>query len=346
MSSKISGDNTHQHKTERLNEMAYAFKNAATLIGAVELDLFTAISEGAGTFEEIAQRIGIEAEAAERLIIVCQALNLIGTADGRFQCFDDVERYLVRGKPGYFGEFLVYQPKDDQRLWQDVAQNIRGEKGTVPPEPYYFSLMADPAAARTFTEAGYNSSIGLAHKLAKNFDFSRFKRWLDLGGGSGCYSIAACERHPGLRTIVMDQPNVVPVTRDFVAKHKLQDRIDIMTGNFFETEYPADCDLISFITPLQSYMPGEIIKVLKKTHAALKPGGAVLIVDYMLKDDKTGPLDSALMNLQGIRNGHYMGRVNSGAEWKQFLTEAGFQDVGVEWLMQHQLGQIHAWKSA
>jgi ubiquinone/menaquinone biosynthesis C-methylase UbiE len=343
MNDSIPGDTTAALKTERLNEMAFAYKNAASLIAAIELGVFTAIENGAGTDEELAAEIGLEAEKIQRLAIVCRALNLIAVVDGRYQCVSDVSRYLVKGKSAYFGDYLVYQGKQEMPLWTDVVRELKGGDG--PPEKnYYLSLMQDETAAREFTEAGYNSSLSLAHRLAKQFDFSRFHKWLDLGGGSGCYSIAACERSPGLKTVIMDLPNVLKVTRDFVAKHGLEDRIGLMEGNFFETDYPRDCDLISFVTPLQSYMPDDVIKALGRASDAVLPGGSVLVVDYMLRDDKSGPLDSAWFNLQGVRNGEYMGRVNSGAEFTSYMESVGLTEVRVEWLMSHQLGWVEGKK--
>jgi len=330
--------------TERLNELAFAFKNAAAMTTAIELGLFTAISHGAGTDAEIARVIDLDAEAVERLAIVCRSLKLIEIVDGRYRNLPDVERYLVRDSRTYFGDYLVYSVNQDWPVWTGLTKHIIGGEGAPAAEKYYLTLMQDAAAARRFTEAGYNASIALAHRLAKHFDFSRFNKWLDLGGGSGCYAIAACEKTPDLQVTIMDLPNVVRVAEDFVAKHGLQGRIDTVAGNFFEMAYPPDYDLISFITPLQNYMPDEVMALLRKVYAALPKGGAILIVDYMLRDDKSGPLDPALFNLQGIRGGKYLGRVNSGAEFREFLGRAGFVDVEVDWLMSHQLGRVSAWK--
>jgi hypothetical protein len=332
-------DPTRDLKTERLNEMAFSFKKTGALLSAIELGVFTAISEGAGTVAAIARRVGIEAEAVERLLIVCKALDLVREVDGRYRNLSDVERYLVRGSRTYFGDYLVYQARSEYDRFEDLTRHLRPGGEPEPPKRYA-ALMADPDEARRFTVAGYNASLSLAHKLAKTFDFSRFTRWLDLGGGSGCYSIAACERNPSLRTIVMDFPNVLAVTREFVARHGLQDRIDTRAGNFFEDELPAGCDLVSYITPLQSYMPAEVIRALTRAREAVAPGGTVLVLDYMLNDDKTGPLDPAFMNLQGVRDGHFTGRVNSGAELRGYMEAAGLTEIDVRWFMPHQLGLV------
>jgi 16S rRNA G966 N2-methylase RsmD len=344
MTTDLTGDPTRNLKTERLTEMAYGYKKTGTLLAAIEFGIFTIISEGARTVPEIAQRTGLPEESVDRLLTVCKALELVAEVDGAYRNLSDVERYLVRSSRTYFGDYLVYQAKEAYDNWKELAREIRGS-GAPMPEKRYKILMRDPEAARKFTTAGYNSSISLAHRLAKMFDFSPYQRWLDFAGGSGSYAIAACERYAHLKVMVLEQPNVIPVTREFVARHNLADRINIGVGDFLEpSSYPKGYDLISFITPLQGYMPDELHLVFAYTYEALEPGGTILIVDYMLKDDKTGPLDPALQNLAGIKDGHYMGRVNSGAEFKTFLSQVGFQDVDVCWLLAHQLGVVTARK--
>ena len=205
--------------------------------------------------------------------------------------------------------------------------------------------MGGAEKAGRVTASGCNGSFGLTSKLPQVFDCGRYLHWLDVAGGSGAYSIAACERNTNLRATILDCPNVIVVAREFVAKHGLSERIATLEGNFFDVPFPEDCDLISFITPLQSYVPDEIIRVLRKTHDALTSGGTCLVIDYMLDDDKSGPLDPAFVNLEGLRKGHYTGRVQSGAEFVALFEQAGFKEVRVEWLMRHQLGLIRASKA-
>ena len=338
-------DFTTGKKTERMTDIALAFKKTGTLLAAIELELFTHIAGGAGTAEELGAAMGIETEKADRLLTACKAMDLVREVDGRHVNMSDVERYLVKDGRGYFGDYLDYIARRDYASWDKIAEDLTMvSDGDGRDERSYVNFMLDPEKARSFTVAGYEASIGLGHKLAKEYDFSRFSHWLDIAGGSGCYAIAACERNPKLRVTVMDQPNVIVVAQEFIAKHGLQDRIDTMAGNFLETPFPGGHDLASYITPLQGYMPDEIIAVLARSQEALKPGGELLILDYMLKDDKTGPLDPAFVNLAGVRRGRYVGRVNTGAEWCEFLTKAGYVNPAARWFTPHQLGLITAQK--
>ncbi len=340
-------DFTQNMKTERMTDIALAFKKTGALLAAIELELFSHIAGGAGTAGELGAALGIEAEKADRLLTVCKAMELVREVDGRHLNMSDVERYLVKDSRTYFGDYLNYIARRDYADWDSIAENLTAvADGDGRDERSYLNAMQDPEEARRFTVAGYEASIGLGHKLAKEYDFSRFSRWLDIAGGSGCYAIAASERNAELKVTVFDQPNVITIAEEFIAKHGLEARIDTMAGNFLETPFPEGHDLASYITPLQGYMPDEIIQVLRRTQAALKPGGEILIIDYMLADDKTGPLDPAFVNLAGVRRGRYLGRVNTGAEWCDFLGQAGYLGARSRWFTPHQLGLITARKPA
>ena len=345
--SNVPNDPTIGQNSERLNELAFSFKKSQAMVAALECGLFTALSKGASTPHEIGAHCAMDPETADRLLIICKAMGLVREVDGRNVNLDDVERFLVREKPTYFGDYLRFTISTEYEEWQGFAGNLAGASSEKPPSKLYEGDLDDPDRAREFTTAGYNSSIALAHRLAKRFDFSRFSHWLDFAGGSGCYAIAAAERHPGLRVTVKDHPNVIPVTREFIAKHGLEERIDALPGDFLKVEdYPNGCDLISYITPLHWYLRDDVLRALRLAYDALPPGGGILIVGYMLNDDRSGPVDPAFYHLQAIRDGHYTGHVPSGPEYVSYLAEAGFLDAKYEWLLDNRLGQIEARKPA
>lgn len=307
--------------TQRINEMAFAFKHTGTLIAALELGLFTAVSEGPAEPVEVAEKTGVPAASTERLMVACAALGLLEKQARGYVNAADVDRYLVRGRPTYFGDYLVYQAKSDYDGWKNIASRLK------PPKRTYHAMAADPQAARAFTVAGYNSSISAGHKLAREFDFSRFSLFLDLGGGSGCYSIAAALRYPDLRAIVFDQPNVVVVTQEFIDQAGLSDRVTTVAGDFFDSEFPRGADLVSFITPLQAYGPEDVQFLINKAFDVVEPGGGMLVLDYMMNENKSGPLDSVFRHLGGILSLTDPGYVNTAAEFAGYLKKAGLVDI-------------------
>ena len=100
-------------KTERMTDIGLAFKQTGAILAAIELELFTRISNGAGTVDEIAAAMGIDAEKADRLLTACKSMDLVREIDGRHENFSDVQRYLVKDSRTYFGDYLNYMAHRD-----------------------------------------------------------------------------------------------------------------------------------------------------------------------------------------------------------------------------------------
>ncbi|MCK4722549.1 MAG: hypothetical protein KAT75_04555, partial [Dehalococcoidia bacterium] len=138
---------------------------------------------------------------------------------------------------------------------------------------------------------------------------------------------------------VFDHPYICAVAEEFIAQAGLSDRIQTHSGNFFETDYPRGADLISYITPLPVYERDDVQWLLNKAVNALEPGGTILVVEYMLNNDKTGPPDSVFRHLMGLAPGR-KGRVNAGAEFCEFLKKAGCVDMEVTEFIPGSLGRV------
>jgi SAM-dependent methyltransferase len=324
--------------TQRLMEMGFAFRQSGTIAAALDFELFTRISEGANKPSEVAEKIGIPAEATERLMIACAAMKLLEKKGDGYINAPDVEKYFVKTNRTYFGDWLKWTIKRDYDVWKNLSDRLR------PPRRGYYAMKDDPQAAREFTTAGYNSAISMAHKLAKEFNFSDYKLFLDLGGGSGAYSIAAAQRHPNLSAIVFDFPNVCRVADEFIAQGGVSDRVKTRHGDFYRDELPRGADLISFITPLQSYDKDEVQFLLKKAFDAVEPGGGIIVLEYMLDDDKTGPLEPAFVHLVGITSQTSPGHVNTSGALCEYLENAGFVDTEASWFVPGQVGKVIAKK--
>lgn len=319
-------------------EIGLSFRQSGTTVAALDLELFTKISEGANEPVELAEKIGIPVESTERLMIACAATKLLEKKGDKYVNAPDVEKYLVKTSPTYFGDWLKWTIKREYDNWKDIANRLR------PPRKGYYVTKDDPQAARGFTVAGYNSAISMAHKLAREFNFSDYKLFLDLGGGSGAYSIAAAQRHPNLKAIVFDFPNVCEVAEEYIAEAGVSDRVKTQPGDFYYDELPRGADLISYITPLQSYDKDEVQFLINKAFAAVEPGGGIIILDYMLNDDKTGPMEPAFVHLTGGISQTNPGRVNTGAEFCEYLSKAGFVDIEVSEFVPGHIGKVTAKK--
>ncbi|MBU2550259.1 MAG: hypothetical protein KKB20_17755 [Proteobacteria bacterium] len=312
--------------TKRLTEMAFAYKQAGTLVGAVELDLFTLIDQGRDTVSALAGALDLPEDVTDKLVTACVSQGLLEKNGETYRNTPDVDRYLVRGRPAYYGEYLIGQAKMEYDMWKEIASACRRP---VQPVGMYQALMRDdPNMARDVTTAGYNASIAAGYKMARTFDFSSFSLYLDLGGGSGCYSIPACESNPKLKAIVFDFPTVLEVTREFIGKHGLSDRISTRPGDFVRDDLPSGADVISIIGNFHGTTREEAPAVVRKAAAALAPGGALIISDHMLNDEKTGPIESALFNLFFVASST-RGYIKTPAEVAGFMQRAGLENIEV-----------------
>ena len=151
-------------KTERLTNLAYAHKSAGTLIGAIEVGLFTAISEGNDSVEKLAHALDLPVEITDRLIIACKALDLIEESGGVVKNTDDVERYLVRTSRTYFGDFLAYEFHRWYSEWESLRQRLPGS-GKPKQESFYIGLLQNPEEARMAKRA-FSCSPRLASSIA------------------------------------------------------------------------------------------------------------------------------------------------------------------------------------
>ncbi len=324
--------------TQRIMEIGLSFRQSGAIAAALDLGLFTEISGSTGEPVELAEKIGVPVEPTERLMIACAAMRLLEKRRGKYVNAPDVEKYLVKTSPTYFGDWLKWTIKTEYDSWKNIASRLK------PPRRGYYATKDDPQAAREFTVAGYNSAISMAHKLAKEFNFSDYELLLDLGGGSGAYSIAAAQRHPNIRAIVFDFPNMCKVADEFIAQNGVSNRVETQPGDFYYDELPRGADLISYITPLQSYGKEDVQFLINKAFAAVKPGGGIIILDYMLDDDKTGPMEPAFMHLTGGMSQTNPGRVNTGAEFREYLSKAGFADIETSEFIPGHVGKVTARK--
>ncbi|UCE87541.1 MAG: hypothetical protein JSU66_07460 [Deltaproteobacteria bacterium] len=310
--------------TVRLQDMAYAHRQSAVLLTALELGLFTRISRGARTVAEVARALGIVETNAERLLTACAALGLVVRDGEGFANAPDVERFLVEGQRGYAAPWLLAIGKERQR-WFGLGEALRRKD---PPRRLGMYETFTVEQARALHEATYSIGIGAGRRFVRHVDLSGRRLILDLGGGSGCYSICAANAWPDIRAIVFDLPPVAVVAEEFIARHGLSDRIAAVGGDFTSDELPAGADVAIMASNLPQYGPELVRKVVRRVHGALVPGGEMHLIGEMLRPEKDGPPGPALWGLAEALD-HSTGVAHSEREVVEYLQGAGFRDVSV-----------------
>jgi 3-hydroxy-5-methyl-1-naphthoate 3-O-methyltransferase len=180
----------------------------------------------------------------------------------------------------------------------------------------------------TFWRAMHALSNLTGQALGAVFDAGGFRRLLDVGGGSGAFDIVWCQRYPELAATVYDLDFVTDIAARNVKDAGLADRIGVWPGDFFaDAGFPAGHDLHLFSMIMHDWDTERDRLLLRKSFEALEPGGAVVICELLVDDDKTGPAPAALMSLNMLIE--TAGRNYTAAEYRDWLTDVGFVDPQV-----------------
>ena len=332
---------TKKIDTVRLQTMSRAFIESAALFSAIDLGLFTSISKGNDTVDAFAADAGITALNAERLMTMAATSGLITWKRDRYENAEDVQRYLVKGEKGYAGAWLTFT-RPGWKNWGVLTEKLQNQEapsviGT------YDNMTVD--AARTYHEATSSIGFGAGRRFVKQVDLSDRTKLMDLGGGSGAYSIVAAQNHPGLKAVVFDLPPVVEVTKDFIKDNGVEDQVSTQGGDFTVDEFPDNCDLAIMASNLPQYNREIISLVIKKAFDALLPGGEMHLIGEMLDDDHSGPLDAAIWGLMEVMS-NSTGLTHSRADCVAYFTQAGFTNIQVNEFVPNILARVSGIKPA
>jgi hypothetical protein len=309
--------------TTRLQKMATAYWESAALMAAVELDIFTAIERGHDTVPTLAKTVGMSDRNAERLLTALTALHLLERNGEHFSNAPDVQRFLVKDSDRYAGPWILFT-KPRWTAFGELTERLR--RTTENRLGAYVEFTVDDA--RRYHAATYSIGLGAARLFSRSVDLSGRKLMLDLGGGSGAYSIVATKSFPGLQAIVLDLPPVVVVAREYIAANGASERVGTVAGDFTTSDFPRDIDVVVMASNLPQYEPALIRLVVGKAFQALVPGGEMHLIGETLHDDRKGPLSAALWGLNEAVQGS-TGIAHTESEVKGYLQGAGFSDVAV-----------------
>jgi 3-hydroxy-5-methyl-1-naphthoate 3-O-methyltransferase len=311
-------------------EMVFSVAVFKTLASAHELEIFKRLSDtGGATANDLARALGIGERPAEMLLTGCSALGLLQKKNGRYRNSPLAEEYLVPGKPYYFGGILEMWDKRLFLAWHKLTEALGTNRPTAWDPDRQQSLFdgADPLMISHFWEGMHSMTISTAKALGKAVDLRRFRNLLDVGGGSGAMDIELCKQYRRLRAAVYDLPNVVEIASAKVSQAGMADRIRTVAGNFFaDASYPDGHDLILLSMIMHDWSEAQNRQILRKCYEALPNGGAVVICELLVNDEKTGPMGGALMSLTMLIDTRD-GRNYTAREYASWLKEIGFRKI-------------------
>jgi len=310
-----------------LQEGINGFRESRVLLTAVELDVFSAVGPGAdaGT---IAESLGSDPRATEALLNALVALEVLEKEAGVFRNTPVAARYLAAGGRDDSRTALLHTAHLWPR-WSTLSDCVRQGTSVLGKErgPEGASDTSEEDEWTTaFIAAMHKNASFRAPIVVRSLDLVGVERILDLGGGSGAYSIAFARALPELRAEILDRPGVVPIARRHIEEAGLGERVTARVGDLRDDGYGSDYDMVFLSAICHMNSPEENLAMFRKAFEALSPSGRVVIQDFILNADKTGPRTGALFALNMLV-GTRAGSSYSMEEYEDWLQSVGFEAV-------------------
>ncbi len=325
---------TMKPSPDHLMRIGLSFWNAKTLLSAVELGVFDALSEGPANLDAARARLGLHARSARDFLDALVAMKLLEREGGLYRNTPETEFFLVRAKPSYVGGLLEMANARLYESWSHLTEALktgRRQSEEKEADDFFAALYADPERLRGFLAAMSGVSAGAANAIADKFPWKNYRTFVDVGAAQGRVPVTVAHAHPHLSGGGFDLPPVGPVFDEFVAGNGLSERLQFYPGDFFADPLPQ-ADVIVMGHILHDWDLEQKRLLLKKAYDALPPGGALIVYEALIDDERRENVFGLLMSLNMLIETPG-GFDYTGADCQGWMKEAGFRETRVEHLV-------------
>jgi hypothetical protein len=301
---------------DNIMQLGLGFWGSKTLLSAVELGLFTELAKGGMSAEEIRERLGLHPRSARDFLDALVSLRMLERdAAGIYSNTPESDTFLDRAKPSYMGGMLEMANARLYPFWGSLTEGLRTGRPQNEAKSggnFFEALYAEPERLEGFLSAMTGLSLGAARAIARQFPWSDYKTFIDIGGAQGGVPVAG------------------PVFEKYVAANGLSDRLRFYPGNFFTDELPS-ADVLIMGHILHDWDMEEKRMLLKKAYNALPQGGALIVFEALIDDERRENAFGLLMSLNMLIETPG-GFDYTGADCSGWMREAGFRETRVEHL--------------
>ncbi len=316
-------------------QTATAFWPSKVLLAAVEFELFTVLGDKSMTASELGGALGIHERGWFDFFDALVAMKFLdregGGPDGRYRNTPETSTFLDKNKSTYIGGMPEMLNRRLFGFWNDLEEALKTGKPQNEiknsGKSMFEELYADESRLGTFLEAMTGFQAGNFRMLAEKFEFSKYNTVSDIGGALALLSRVIADRHKHLKFKSFDLPQVAPHAQRWVNEAGLSDRIEILSGNFFEDPLPK-ADVITMGMILHDWNLENKKLLIGKAYEALPEGGALIAIEHLIDDERRENLFGLLMSLNMlIEFGEAFDF--SSADFNSWCREAGFTDFDV-----------------
>lgn len=320
---------------DAIMQLGLAFWGSKTLLSAVELRLFGVLSEaGPLNAEDLRQRLGLHPRGARDFFDALLALGMLERDDsGRYSNTPATDLFLDPAKPSYMGGMLEMSNARLYSFWGSLTEALR----TGQPQSeiktggdFFATLYADPERLAQFAVAMSGLSSATGQAIAAKFPWRDYLSVIDIGCAEGAVPVSIARAHNHVTGGGFDLPPIEPIFDAYVTRSGLADRLSFTPGDFFADPLPS-ADVLIMGHILHDWELDQKRMLLQKAHDALPKGGALIVYEAIIDDDRRENAFGLLMSLNMLIEGQ--GFDYTGADCRAWMAEAGFSSSYVEHLV-------------
>src|SRR6476646_4138323 len=315
----------------KIMQLGVGFWGSKALLSAIELGLFTALARGPRDAETLRLQLGLHPRSARDFFDALVALGMLRRTGTRYANTPETALFLDRNKSSYVGGILEMANARLYRFWGALTEALRtGEPQHEVKQgrDLFDEIYRNPEILSEFLKAMTGLSLGAAHAIAEKFPWADYKSFADIGTAEGGFAVELVRAHPHLSGIGFDLPVVRSHFDAYAAQHGLSTRLSFQAGDFFaQAMPPADVLIMGHI--LHDWSLEKKRTLIRKAYGALPFGGALIIYDPIIDDDRRRNAFGLLMSLNMLIETR-AGFDFTGADCMGWLKEAGFAEMRIE----------------
>ncbi len=320
---------------DHIMQIGLGFWASKTLLSAIELGVFTELAKQPRDLAELSGRLGLHARSARDFLDALVALHFLERRDGTYYNTPSTDLFLDNRKPSYIGGILEMANQRLYPFWGSLTTALttgrQQNESAHGDEDLFTALYADPERLRVFLKSMSGLSHGANMTIAHKFDWKQFNTIVDVGAAQGDLITQIALANPHLSGIGMDLPMVGPIFEDYIAQNGLIDRVTFHPGSFFDADIPK-ADVVTMGHILHDWNLETKKMLIRKAYDALPVGGAYIIYEAIIDDDRSKNAFGLLMSLNMLIETSG-GFDYSGADCIGWMQEAGFHSCRLEHLV-------------
>ena len=318
---------------DRILQTGFAFWGSKTLLSAIELGLFTELAKGPADCESLTARLNLNPRSTRDFFDALVALGMLDRTAGVYANTPETAQYLDRAKPTYLGGMLEMANARLYPFWGRLTEGLRTGKPQneiQSGENLFEAIYSNPAQLRQFLSAMTGFTLPTARAVAARFPWKDYRTFVDVGGAQGAVPVQVALANEHLTGASFDLPTVGPVFDEYVASFGLNGRLRFVGGSFFTDPLPK-ADVVIMGRILHDWDLAEKRMLIAKAYEALPEGGAFVVIEMLIDDERRRNLMGMLKSLNMLIETQG-GFDFTGADCCGWMSEAGFRQTRVEHL--------------